>query len=369
MTRLFKQHNIRETVSLDGDWEFFFPAKGTSISPGDKKQAVRQIMTVPGCWENSDEYKTYRGEALAVKVICLEHDAFVNLVFKGVSHTAVVFVDGIERGRHHNAYTPFMINAGYLSAGEHEIMVHISNKYGDISALHFSNDYYNYGGISRPVEMHIIRDNIFIQYVHAETSPDDDNKWHVLCRAKIVNPGDDACELVFRATLAGTEAETSFTAIPGETEVVLDILCSDISPWTLDNPVLYLLETVLVCGENEIDDLIERIGFRTIKISGQDILLNGEKVFPMGFNRHEDHPVYGCAIPLDVMRMDLELIKNMNANFAMFVLDALLSLYARAAIITRVWWMNIVDLKWRWRLLKNYSEIKSNNILAQCNKQ
>ena len=66
--------------------------------------------------------------------------------------------------------------------------------------------------------------------------------------------------------------------------------------------------------ESPIDDFIDRVGFRTVSISGQKLLVNGKEVKLRGFNRHEDHPAFGAAIPFQQMVNDLELMIDMNSN-------------------------------------------------------
>lgn len=63
-----------------------------------------------------------------------------------------------------------------------------------------------------------------------------------------------------------------------------------------------------------IDDLIDRVGFREVRTQGKDILLNGKKLQIKGFCRHEDHPQFGCALPLSAIMQDLQLARDMGAN-------------------------------------------------------
>ena len=63
-----------------------------------------------------------------------------------------------------------------------------------------------------------------------------------------------------------------------------------------------------------LDDLIERIGFRTVEIRGSEVYLNHERVYFLGFNRHEDYGGVGCAIPLQLMTHDMDLLQDMGAN-------------------------------------------------------
>jgi beta-glucuronidase len=313
MTRMFERHQIRNTVSLDGTWELYFPATGTVIEPHAWKKGVCEKMEVPSVWEMLNARKTYRGQAVARIIISLPDDTRIRLVFEGVSHTARVFLDGRELGGHHNAFTAFTLDAGNVRAGEHELLVHISNEHGELSALHIPNDYYNYGGISRPVEIQFVANDVVIDHVHAQTMPEGE-EWMAVCRAQVVNFSTVPRTLILKATLAGKGCEQKITAAPGSSIHEWDMSCPGVQSWSPENPALYLLETVLLDNGRPLDDLTERIGFRTIIVDGDKILLNGEKVFPMGFNRHEDHALYGCAIPVNVMRADLEAMREMNAN-------------------------------------------------------
>ena len=91
--------------------------------------------------------------------------------------------------------------------------------------------------------------------------------------------------------------------------------CGQAEEWSPENPVLYHLTAVLQDGMgNDMDDWIDRVGFREIRMEGKDILLNGRKIRIKGFCRHEDHPQFGCAIPFQAMQQDLMLMKDMGAN-------------------------------------------------------
>lgn len=313
--RLFNQHQIRTQISLNGEWEYAFPTKGTAIAPGDWADARRVRIPVPGVWEMLPEFVNYRGQALARKTLSVGRAGPARLVFKAVSHTATVYLDGTEIGRHHNAYTPFSIDVPELTAGEHEIMLHISNEHGDISALHMPNDYYNYGGISRSAALQLLQQPIFIRHGHVVTEKRQ-GEWVASCRLTLRNLGAPTTAAV-HAELAGATVAMDDMACPqGDSEVTFDLTPEDVTPWSPDNPRLYMLNAKLKThwSDEFCDDWRDRIGFRTVSTDGERLLLNGESVFPVGFNRHEDHPVFGCAIPVEVMRQDLRLFKDLNCN-------------------------------------------------------
>lgn len=81
-----------------------------------------------------------------------------------------------------------------------------------------------------------------------------------------------------------------------------------------DSPKLYEVKLQAKVGEIVMDDLIDRFGFREIKVQGKEILLNEKKFRIKGVCRHEDHPDYGCALPYAAICHDLMLIQQMGAN-------------------------------------------------------
>jgi len=66
--------------------------------------------------------------------------------------------------------------------------------------------------------------------------------------------------------------------------------------------------------QEPVDDLIERVGFRTVTTERGAIQINGEDIVFKGFNRPEDHPLVGSAIPYQLMVQDMELMLDMGAN-------------------------------------------------------
>ena len=109
----------------------------------------------------------------------------VRLVFKGVSHTAYVYLDKKQIAYHYNAYTEFSVVLKDIPYGEHLLEVKVDNSFHEDSALHVSNDYYSYGGITRPLVVEEIGD-MFIKHIHFIPFLKDD-KWHASIRATVTN--------------------------------------------------------------------------------------------------------------------------------------------------------------------------------------
>lgn len=313
MSRRFEQHRRRRVESLDGPWSLHLPKQGTAIEPADWASGEARELIVPGVWETLLGLENYRGQAVARRTFTAEAAGPARLVFKGVSHTARVFVDGEPVGHHHNAFTPFAIDLPHLEAGTHELLVHITNEHGEASALHVPNDYYNYGGINRPVELHRLRSPVYVRHVHV-TPRREGGRWTAEVAARVVNLGEPI-EGALTIELAGaTLSLGGGTLAAGENRLEGRMAFEGVEPWSPDSPTLYQIEATLCVDDQVVDDWRDRTGLRTVAVDGQRLLLNGEPVFLLGFNRHEDHAEHGCALPESVQAADIAMFKDLGAN-------------------------------------------------------
>lgn len=305
MVRLYQKHNIRKEKELDGLWSF--------TKCGD--QNTTYSLAVPGCWEAHPDLRTYRGKGFYQRNIYIEEETNLRFIFKGVSHTCEVYFDDKSICCHYNAYTPFDVIVPRVSKGTHSIRVYVDNSFHESSALHKPNDYYTYGGIIRPIEVEYLKD-VFVervQFIPEKSECGWIGKIKILVR--------NLSEQEFRGTIAGfldSERELFSEALclaGTETkEISMSMEFPEVEAWCHANPALYFLCVRIMQDNKIIDDEIERIGFRTVEARGNRILLNGEEVFLKGFNRHEDHAIFGAALPLQSLVEDMELILSTGAN-------------------------------------------------------
>lgn len=85
--------------------------------------------------------------------------------------------------------------------------------------------------------------------------------------------------------------------------------------WTAETPELYALTVRLHRADGTVSDTsYQRIGFRDVEIVGRDLLVNGERIYVRGVNRHDFHPLTGRTVSYDGMRADLVLLKRFGFN-------------------------------------------------------
>ena len=307
MIRTFTTHEVRKQEELSGKlWEFE-PLEGV-------RAGTKRSVFVPACIETYPGFEAYRGESVFRTRFTAGGN--IRLEFKGVSHTAAVSVDGKEAGMHYNAYTPFDVILTKLPEGEHTLEVRVDNRFGEASALHVPNDYMTYGGISRAVALEWLAD-LYIKQVHVTPFRNvSDNVWNARIEVLAANIGSKARRASITGLLAKEELVWEETVIEAGEEVLLSGTFSfpEAEEWNMEHPRLYELKIVLSENGQAVDDLIERVGFRTVSVKDNRILINGRAVRIKGFCRHEDHPQFGCALPGEAIAYDLSLAKDMGAN-------------------------------------------------------
>lgn len=302
MIRLFDTHHIRTIRELDGLWDF----KMDGIDREYK-------MPVPGCWEQHPDFMQHRGKGTYSKKVYIKNGGNIRLEFKGVSHTGDVYFDGKKTAHHYNAFTPFSTVIKNVSEGEHEIAVKVDNTFGEHSSLHIPNDYYTYGGITRPVSIEILAD-VYIKNIRF-TPCKADGKWYGKTEVLVENLSAESvcCDLQINIC---DKSEIKNITLGSDCEewVQFDVCYEDVKEWSNEEPNLYMLSAVLLKAGKAIDDLIERVGFREIAIKDNRIYLNGKSIYLKGFNRHEDYAVDGCAVSFQHMVQDMDLMQDMNVN-------------------------------------------------------
>lgn len=138
--------------------------------------------------------------------------------------------------------------------------------------------------------------------------------------------------------------------------------CSAYQLWTPDSPALYTLTVTLRSGDQILDAVNVRFGFRTAAFFRSGFRLNGKKVKLIGLNRIDSYPGIGRAEPDSLAASDARLLKRLGVNAVRTV-----GLPAKAFIETcdEIGLMviedfggdgSIGDARWKSTLIDNISE-------------
>lgn len=85
--------------------------------------------------------------------------------------------------------------------------------------------------------------------------------------------------------------------------------------WSLEDPYLYRVVTVVKSGNDVIETATTRIGIRTFRFdAAEGFFLNGKHLKLQGTNNHQDHAGVGSALPDYLQYYRIRLLKDMGVN-------------------------------------------------------
>ena len=145
-----------------------------------------------------------------------------------------------------------------------------------------------------------------------------------LCvRANIANAGIKASAAGVRITLADANGKTigsatvpaAAVAAAGETVLNGKIEISKPLLWSAEKPYLYTVQMELLdAAGNVTEATAQQYGFRDFALRGNKLYVNGRLTYLKGADRHDIHPKYGKAVPVETMIGDITLFKLNNMN-------------------------------------------------------
>ena len=245
-------------------------------------------------------------------------DKAVRLTFDGVYMNARVYVNGEEHAYQPYGYIGFSLDlTDLLREGENTIAVRVDN-----SKLP-SGRWYTGSGIYRDVwltvtgPVHVREHGSFVRGVDVGRE-----RATVLATHEVVNAQDapiDATATLRLLDVDGVEVarnESRVTLAAGDTTSVdqqLDVTAPRL--WSPDAPSLYTAVFTLADSRGPLDRYETVTGLRSIEFTvDRGFLLNGEPLELEGVCLHHDGGPVGAAVPEDVWRHRLELLKDMGAN-------------------------------------------------------
>jgi len=310
MNRLFTRSTSVVFHNLDKIWDFCTDPdkKGLNEKWYENFPENTMKMTVPSCWNTTLGLYRYEGTVwYRTDFEISTDDAY--LTFEAVVNECDVYIDGKHIGYHYGGLTEFGFEAFGIGRGKHEMVVRVDNTLDmETTIPHSCSDWYNFGGICRSVCVIEIGD-CSIRDIVAKYNLDVESKSAVLNVATTIFTKKATTDTL-KVEINGKCVYEKEITVDGVEKITAEgIELSDLKLWDIYQPNLYYV-TVKFGGE----DLCDRIGFRTIEARGRDIYLNNKKVIIVGINRHEIHPDWGFSMPFSLIKRDLDILRDANAN-------------------------------------------------------
>lgn len=317
--------------NINSDWRF---TPNTSAEPtviGSLSDVAWERVTLPHTWNRldaTDMVPGYRRDAgwysRRLELPRRTTGERYVLHFEGANTVADVYVNGTRAGGHVGGYVGFEVDiTPHVRAGANALLVRVSNADDPDLIPSHRGDFTIYGGLTRDVWLKMLP-AIHISRLEVGTPEVSRASARVTFRADIANhPGvrgnaqvdavltDPGGRVVARASQAvrldGDSTGTTGIELPAIATPLL---------WSPASPSLYRLSVSLSRPGAQTDLVEERVGFRWFEFGANGpFYLNGERLLLRGTHRHEEHAGLGAAVPNAQHRRDLEMIKEMGANF------------------------------------------------------
>lgn len=317
-----------QVLSLDGVWRFTTDAQVVA-----QAGAKWDTLDVPGNWDVRPEYATHKGHGWYQREFEVPAEwpaeSRVRLRFEAVYHESEVTLNGRVLGTHVGGYTPFEFDVTeVVKRGQPNVVtVRADNRYR-------RGAWWAWGGISRSVSLRANAEARLV-FQHVRTEPDlASGAARVWLKWRVENAADRALEVVLEPSITAlglvlgpdvaerpvvvAKPVAAVLAARGVTEVTtsIDLTPEQVALWHFDQPNLYVAHTTLKAGERVLHARRDRFGIRVVELKADGMYLNGERIRVPGFNRVSDSSRTGNTEPDELVRKDVDLMKQSGAVFS-----------------------------------------------------
>ena len=308
--RTFQEHCIRKSLDLSGVWQFATDSKNVGVQEGwFNGFSAQENFVIPGMWNNESGYLEYEGAAWYAKKF-YSSGGTLRFWFGGVMTQADVWLDGEKLGDHYGGFCEFAFIKRDVKAGWHTLILRVDNSFDEDSIPQKSVDWWHYGGITREIVVETLVDICVLHNKVDYTLSNDCQSANVCNQVELYNASNDQKTTVLQFTFENDTFHKEVTLNAGETQCVdFTFTVNNVRLWDIENPNLYGMHFT-----TGTDDLYDRTGFRKLEVKPDGIYLNDRRVEIRGVNRHEEHPEWGFAFPLKLMKKDLDIAFQMGCN-------------------------------------------------------
>jgi beta-galactosidase len=318
---------------LSEGWEFF---KGPLGGPWEvwhsNELAVFSRVEMPHCFNAMDgcdpETPYYRGQGW-YRTWIQPKNPYANgrtlLHFWGAGQVTTVYLGDEKLTEHKGGYDEFVVDLtdalAKVPAQKQGVPLAVlcdNSRRMDTIPSDFS-DFSLYGGLYRHVEL-VYVPQVAIEALHITVTGADTARPKAQVSLRVYAPGHSAAQgsaLVRIADPNGKVVHESTHAVQSASGEV-DVVSVDVPGamlWSPAHPHLYTC-SVTLSSDGASSTATERFGVRHFEfVEHGPFKLNGERLLLRGTHRHEDHAGVAAAIPDDVTLQEMQMIKEMGANF------------------------------------------------------
>ena len=258
-------------------------------------------------WPNVDFPYSCAWYRRSFEVTDAEAKGAAYLHFGAVAWKSIVYLNGVEVGRHRGEFTSFDLKAtGLLRPGKNTLAVRVLSDLGPrISTGLIKEADHPYGcqwwiatyrgGITESIELRLAPKAAF-ESIRTTPRPDEgvlEVDWRA---SAALEGGEIEARIVDAAKKSGGKVLGKFksAAVTGSSGTIRIPVAKEIVPWEIGDAHLYYVELVARQGGEQIAADVSRFGWRKIEIKDGGFYLNGRRRFLFGANINSiDYIRYG----------------------------------------------------------------------------
>ncbi|KAK4176515.1 intracellular beta-galactosidase BgaD [Triangularia setosa] len=331
-----------KSLSLNGQWHFHYaPSPVKSPSPSANASSVASqgwtTIQVPGHWQLQGHGRPHYTNVQFPFPVCPPFipsenptgsyrrtfyvppswdDDQIRLRFDGVDSAYHVWVNGRLVGYGQGSRNPaeFDITDLVKQNSPNEVFVRVY-QWSDGSYIE-DQDQWWLSGIYRDVHLIAFPRQAYLKDWFLRGDLDEEYKDGVLRATVDIVTTVNATLSVTVTNIPGEETIAEVTRdITKSGSIELSILVDNPRKWTAETPSLYSAQIKLRDSDDGVIHWAsQKIGFRRVELKNGLICVNGQPIQFRGVNRHDHHPLFGRAVPVDFIRQDLLLMKQHNIN-------------------------------------------------------
>ncbi len=242
----------------------------------------------------------------------------LTLLFEGVATHVTMWLNGSLLAHHFCGYTSFEVDISDYVLYEEQNLLAVY-----VETTGAEGWWYEGGGIYRHVKL-VKTDTVSVDLwgVYAVPRKVADSHWEipVVTTVRCDRSHEESVTVSARLSDAdGKEVACGTTCVTVPARDTRDAHCTLplTSPhlWDIDDPYLYTVEVLLTIGDTPVDTYVTRTGFRTYAFDPDcGFILNDRPLKIKGVCAHGDFGLTGKAVPDNVQRYKIEMLKEMGAN-------------------------------------------------------
>jgi beta-galactosidase len=320
---------------LDTGWQFRRgPTDGIWEVWRTEDNDLWSDTALPHCVNASDacdpDQPYFRGQSWYRTRLALKNpfaDGRTLLHFQGAGQTTTLWVGSALVGTHTGGYDEFVFDITdairQLQSSETEKVVPVAvlcDNSPDLDRVPSDlGDFCLYGGLYRHVTL-VYLPTLALDSVHILPVVAEDGSAQVSIKARLYNPTarSSQCSVAVKVSDADGRIVHSGTHDVSSWGNMAELASFHVAApqlWSPESPHLYRCKVTLDTPSGETS-LEERFGIRQIEfVEHGPFKLNGKRVLLRGTARHMDHAGMAAAMPDDLVRQEMQLIRDMGANF------------------------------------------------------